>query len=238
MANKSKRTIADHIGAAQIAIGNTQNDSVIQARVSAYGFDETRMNEGKQIYEKAVSALNAQIAAAGALRDATASCKAAQTSAQTAFQDLSQVARAAFAHDKPRLAALGLTGAMPRKTASFLVAAFALFDNALNLPEIKTVLEKYGYDQTKLQNERARIVAYETINQAQEAAKGAARQATREQDTALKNLRNWMSQFVKIAKVALRDNKELLAKLGILTTGAGRPGRKSAEKTPESGANA
>jgi len=77
------------------------------------------------------------------------------------------------------------------------------------------------------------------INQAQEAAKGAARQATREQDVALKMLHDWVSQFVKIAKVALHDKKELLTKLGIINSATSRSTKKSPEKsvTPKEPAN-
>jgi hypothetical protein len=230
LANRSSKTIADQVGTTQIIIGNTLNDPEIQDRVAAYGYTQVVMNNGKQLYAAAVAALNAQIAAAGALRDATVGRKVAKATAQIAFQDLSQVARAAFARDKHRLTALGLTGVMPRKSAPFLVAAFTLFDNSLKLPEMQTALAIYGYDPTRLQNERAKITAYENTNQAQEAAKGAARQATRDQDVALKVLHDWVSQFVKIAKVALRDKKELLGKLGVVNSGTGRSTKKSTEK--------
>ncbi len=109
--------------------------------------------------------------------------------------------RAVFAKDKPKLTALQLDGAMPRSTANFLKSAYALFDNALAVADIKTALAGYGYKQAKLNGERAEIVAYDSANQAQEAAKGAAQQATQVQDAAMEALDAWMAQFVKIAKI-------------------------------------
>ncbi len=47
-------------------------------------------------------------------------------------------------------------------------------------------------------------------------AKGAAQQATQDQDAALAALSDWMAQYVKIAKVALRGKKQLLEKIGVL----------------------
>jgi hypothetical protein len=108
-------------------------------------------------------------------------------------------------------------------TSGFIPAAYALFDNALKIEEIQKVLATYGYDQAKLQSERAKIAAFESTNQAQEAAKVAAHQATREQDTALAALRDWLAQYIEIARVALRDKKQLLEKLGVLTVSGGRP---------------
>ena len=215
-----------------MAIGNTLTDTEIQSLVAAYGYTAARMNEGKQLYDKAFNGVNAQIAAAGAQRDATASTNMAQTTAQKAYQDLSQVARAAFGKDKTRLAALGLTGTMPHTTSGFITAAYALFDNALKVEEIQKLLATYGYDPAKLQSERAKIAAFESANQAQEAAKGAAHQATREQDAALAALRDWLAQYLRIAKVALRDKKDLLTKLSVLAASGGQPSKKPTDKKP------
>ncbi len=49
----------------------------------------------------------------------------------------------------------------------------------------------------------------------QESLKGAAQQATRDQDTAIKAMNAWLAQYIKIAKVALRDKKQLLEKIGV-----------------------
>ncbi len=93
-------------------------------------------------------------------------------------------------------------------------------------------LLRYGYDQAKLHSERAKIAAFESANQAQEAAKGAAHQATREKDAALAGLREWLAQYIKIAKVALRDKKQLFEKLDVLTGSGGRPTKKPTEQKP------
>ena len=53
------------------------------------------------------------------------------------------------------------------------------------------------------------------VRQGDLTAKGAAQQATREQDATLKALNEWVGQYTRIAKVALRDKKHLLEKLGI-----------------------
>jgi hypothetical protein len=76
-------------------------------------------------------------------------------------------------------------------------------------------LAPYGYDAARLQAERDRIVAYDQSNQDQEAAKGAAQDATRAQVDALAMLRDWYAQYRKIARVALRGRRQLLEKLGI-----------------------
>ncbi len=46
-------------------------------------------------------------------------------------------------------------------------------------------------------------------------AKGAAQQATQDQDAALAAMSEWVAQYLKIAKVALRGKKQLLEKIGV-----------------------
>jgi hypothetical protein len=224
---QTKTTIASQLNSAQVAINNTLADAEIQAAVAGYGYSVEKINAGKAIYEQAVAAVNAQIAAIGAQRDTTASAATARQAAREAYQSLTKVARAIFAQEKTRLITLGLTGIMPKSVAGFLTAAYALFENA-NQPEIQAQLANYGYDSAKLQSERALVAAYEAANRSQDQAKGAAQQATRDQDAALKELKLWHQQYIKIARVALQGKKELLEKLGIRMLSGKTPAQRGA----------
>jgi len=224
---QTKTTIAGRLNSAQVAIHNTLADAEIQAAVAAYGYSVEKINAGKAIYERAVAAVNAQIAAAGAQRDTTAGAAATRKAAYAAYQSLNKVARAVFAQDKTKLTMLGLTGAMPKSVSGFLIAAYALFENA-NHPDIQAQLAGFGYDSAKLQSERALIAAYEAANRSQEQSKGAAQQATRDQDAALQELKTWYQQYIKIARVALQGKKELLEKLGIRMLSGKTPAQRGA----------
>jgi hypothetical protein len=215
MGTKHRNSISEQLTAAQVAVTNTLADAELQARVTEFGYTASKINEGKALYDTALNAVNAQVAAAGAQYQSTAQLVAAEANARDAYQALAKVARAVFAKEPTRLSALGLAGTMPRSTAEFLPAAYTMFDNAQSIPEIASALEAYGYKAPKLQSERAKIAAYEAANQVQESAKGTAQQATREQDTALAAMNEWVAQYIKIAKVALRDKKQLLEKIGV-----------------------
>ena len=224
---QTKSTIASQLNSAQVAINNTLADAEIQTAVAGYGYSSEKINAGKAIYEQAVATVNAQIAATGAQRDTTASAATAKKAAHAAYQSLAKVARAVFAQDRTKLSRLGLTGAMPKSVAGFLKAAYALFENA-NLPEIQAQLAGFGYDSAKLQSERAVITAYEAADRSQDQSKGAAQQATRDQDAALKALKLWHQQYIKIARVALQGKKELLEKLGIRMLSGKTPAQRGA----------
>jgi len=211
MAQKSKKSIPQNLHDAQVAIDNSLADPVILSAVSEFGYNEEKLGAGRTLHGEVLQAVHQQKAAAGAQQIATAELKKAETEAFAAYQDLAKVARAVFADNPANLVTLGLDQKMPRSTGPFIVAGYKLFNNAADL----TVLAGYGYNADRLTAETAKIAAYEQANLAQEAAKGAAQQATAAQRDALKALNAWVAQYRKIARVALRGNPQALEKLGI-----------------------
>ena len=209
MPTKPVSTIAQQLNAAQLAISNSLGDAEITAAVAQYGYTTAKLNEGKALYEAALAAVNATKTGKGEQKTATADLKAKQKEAQDAYQAAAQVARAALA--PADLATLGLAGKVPRDTAGFIAAAYTLFDNAAS----SGLLSGFGYDADKLTAERAKIAAFDAANQAQEAAKGSAQQATQDQEAALAKMNDWVAQYLKIAKVALRSKKQALEKIGV-----------------------
>jgi len=225
MPTKSPSSIAERLNAAQMAVANSLAEAEIQSLVAGYGYPAGKLNEGKTLYEAALTAVNAQKSAAGAQQQATQELNQAEKSARDAYQSLAKVARAVFKEEAPRLTTLGLTGTVPLSTAGFLAAAAVLFDNAAGAPS----LADYGYDAARLAAERAKIAAFAAADQRQEAAKGAAQQAGREQVAALASLDAWRAQYLKIARVALREKPQLLEKIGV----AARTSKTSAQRNPK-----
>jgi predicted pyridoxine 5'-phosphate oxidase superfamily flavin-nucleotide-binding protein len=209
MPTKPHATTAQQLNAAQLAITNSLADPEIKAAVAQYGYTTAKLNAGKALYDKALLAVNAQKSGKGDQKTATADLKAAEKDARDAYQAAAKVARATL--DKDGLAKLGLTGKEPRGTAGFIQASYTLFDNAAS----SGLLADFGYNETRITAERDKIKAFDIANQAQEMAKGAAQQASQDQEAALKVMNDWVAQYLKIAKVALRGKKQLLEKIGV-----------------------
>ncbi len=226
---RPKASAAQQLNAAQLAIANSLADPEIKAAVAQFGYPTAKLNKGKSLYEAALAAVNAQKSGKGTQKDTTAQLKAALIDARDAYQALAKVARAALS--KEDLTTLGIAGKEPRSTAAFIQAGYTLFDNAGEV----AALADFGYDADRLTAERAKIEAYDQANQTQEMAKGSAQQATQDQDAALAALSDWVAQYVKIAKVALRGKKQLLEKIGVIArttkTAAQRAAPKKAAAT-------
>lgn len=226
MPTQGKGTIARQSSAANLAINNTLSDKELQGLVATYGYTNEKMQAGKKIYTSAAEAVKAQKVAVGTQRQATLDARVAEQTARANYRALAQVARALFVDNASARATLGLSGPTPDAAVEFIAAANQLFDNALNVPTISAALGEYGYDAKRLTREQATIAAFDVANQDQAAAKGAAQQATRDQNAALAALNKWLAQYLKIAKVALRDRPQLYEKLG----GVARSSRTAAQR--------
>ncbi len=210
------KSILERLNSMQLAVSNTFGDPRIKELVGSFGYTDEKLNEGKDLYTNALMTSNIQTASGGSQRDYTAKVIQAEKTARAAYQDLSKVARAIFKNDKAKLKMLGIAGKMPTRIGEFLGMAYTLFNNAEQVEDVKKELTKYGYTDKKITVEKQKITDYDVANQQQEAAKGSAQNSTREQDAALEKMDEWYAQYVKIAKVALKNHKELLEKLGIL----------------------
>ena len=210
-----KTTIKEKIEAAQLAIENSLGSPDILERVSKYGYTKERLSEAQTMLKTAMETVERHMRKATLQLDATAKVNAHQKEAFAVYQDFAQTARTVFKGDKARIKMLGVDGKMPKADGKFIIAAYAMFDNAEDA-EVQTALAEYGYDSSRLRKDRKVIEDYDKLHQKQESAKGDAQQSTRDQDAALKRLYDWYARYRVIAKRALRGDKELLEKIGIL----------------------
>jgi hypothetical protein len=231
MPTKPTQSKLTQFGVARQIITNSLNVSEILDLVDGYNYNEDKLNEGMALVEAAEAASNTQTVKAGAQKTATETFLDARAAAKDAYQALAKLARAVYVHDPAHITALGLDGPAPKQTMAFLGAAFTLFDNAATL----SALADYGYDAARLASERAKITAMSEADNAQEIAKGEAQQATVEAESALKAMNEWIAQYRKILRIALRGKKQLLEWLGIKArtslTAAQREGIKKAAAT-------
>lgn len=211
MATKPTNSIVAQIADAHQVITNSLAVTEILDLVTEFSYSAGKLNEGLALVTAAQAAANQQTIRAGAQKLATQTFADAQTAARDAYQALAKLARAVYLRDPAQRSALGLDGAAPKATSAFLTSAFTLFDNAANL----SALSDYGYDAAKLAGERAKITAMRDADNAQEIAKGEAQQATAEQESALAAMNDWVAQYRKVAKIALRGKKQLLEQIGV-----------------------
>jgi hypothetical protein len=214
MATRPTGKIEDQLERANLAINNSLADDEIKALVAPRGYTVAKLTVGKALYDAAQLAVSGKTGGRGAKENATGQVGQSYAVAHRAYQDLAQTARKAFRKDKAKLVTLGLSGPEPDSTAGFLKAAKTLFDNAAT-PAIQIVLQEYGYTPEFLASESAKITAFDQSDRSQEAAKGSSEGATGNQNKMLADMNDWVSTYLGIAQLALRDRQDLQEKIGI-----------------------
>ncbi len=225
---KPRSSVAERLKAADMAIRNAQGDVQIARSVAKFGYKSAELKNGVALVEAGRAAVERKAATLGDKKLATVRLAAAEQTARFAFQDLAQTARAAFARNRDKLVPLGLNQPMPRRRDHLVTMGKALFSNAAEDPGILAVLARFGYDDERLSQERAKIDALAAALARQAAANGATQQATVEKDGAMEALDLWMSAFIRIARVALRGEPQLLEKLGVFTRSGKSPAQRRA----------
>src|SRR5690625_187210 len=209
--SQRRRSIGASLRRAHVAIDNTMKLPAILNVVGQYGYSLEHMEAGLALYDSANAAVNARTIAAGAQSGARKHLRATEKMAFRAYQKASEIAKAIYRNDPDRLVALGLDGPMPRVTDEFLTAAFTLFDNAA----AADALTEYGYTADRIASEREKIVAYQQAANEYQHAIGAAQLDTEHQDAALDAMIRWTDQSLRIARAVLKEEGQLLEKIGL-----------------------
>ena len=214
MPTKLKKSQADQLNQADVAINNTLASADIKALVAKRGYTVKKLTTLKGLLDQTQVALGVKAAVKGAKELSTDQLEQIYHDAHLAYQDLAKTARRVFAAEQAKLTMLGLDGKEPRATAGFTLAAYRLFDNAA-LPDLQPALEDDGYTAEFLASERAKIEAFDEGNQVQEAAKGTSEGGTSAQNALLAKLHKAVMDYLAVAKIALRDRPDLQEQLGI-----------------------
>src|SRR5690606_22569545 len=87
-----------------------------------------------------------------------------------------------------------------------------------------------GYTAEHLAEERAKIVAYQQAANEYRHAIGAAQLATQHRDAALDAMNRWTDQYLRIARAVLKDEGQLLEKIGLMVRNRRTPAQRNAGK--------
>lgn len=202
--------------AAQVAIDNALSDAEIKGYLADYGYDESRLNEGKALYETALQLHQKQKAEYGDQVSATREFKDQWKAAGREYMKFVKLARIALKSQPGALLKLDLNGERKKTFSGWLSQTKQFYINALGDSEVLTALAGFGITPEKLQAGQQLVLDTESANAAQEKEKGEAQQATPERDTAMDQLDEWKSDFTAVARIALEEKPQLLEKLGIL----------------------
>lgn len=215
MPNNPRFSIENRLNRARLAIENALSDEAIKAALAPFGYENTRLQEGKTLYDTTMTLQRIQEKEYGEQYDATAEFKRLFDDADLTYMDAVKIARIALRDHSGHWQALALNGARKHSIAGWLKQAQQFYSNALADADIVTAMSRFGFDQTKLQAGFDSVNAVAAANAVQQKEKGEAQDATKQRDAALDDLEQWLADFKVVAMIALRGNPQWIEKLGL-----------------------
>lgn len=209
------QTIESRLLAARLALNNALDNPEILAELRRFGYGEERLEEGRSLLAEAEELVDRQKVEYGEQYEATAVFKEAQQMADEVYSLTLKVARVAFKGNQKARNALVLDGRRQRSISGWVGQARTFYNNLLDQPDLLERMATFGYDQGKLEEERARLERVANLNDRQESEKGEAQEASQKRDAALDALDEWLADFTEIAEVALVASPQRLEQLGL-----------------------
>lgn len=205
--------IANNITDAAQMIETAKTDAELRPFLDAKGYDGAELDKGAAFHAAAQAAFNERQKASGKQKEATAQAAAAEEAARRTYADFRDTSRAVFLA-KADQAKLGLNGKVPSDLQKFITAARASYNAAKDEP-YASKLAKRGFKASDNTNAEAGLQTLSTAGGEQTKAIAEAQQATKNRDAAFAALVDWVGEFKRIAKVALRGNPSLARKLNL-----------------------
>jgi len=209
-------THAERLANAKLAIDNALNTPKIKEALADYGYNDKKLQEGLALYEAATQSFQTQQIEYGEQFDATQALQDLRETAYKSYIRLVKIARIAFENQSGIAAQLAINGPRKKDLIGWMEQADLFYKNALSQPKVLKALEAYGITAEKIEVAQAEMVAVSQARAEQVKGRGEAQNATKVKEIAMNALDEWMSSFIKIARIALEDSPQLLEVLGLV----------------------
>lgn len=208
-----KRSIPAELMMAHIAIENAMQNAGVLKKLSAYNYDRKRLMEGKSLKEELQLLDSVKQDKYGQQLTSTDSMYAQRQEIVALYRQHVKRAKLVFEGQRGVLEQLQIAGALKTDTHGLLNQIYNFYSKIESFAE---EMAKYNVNPEELAQTKAMVEALFTARQQQIQCKGDAQDATHKRNAKLKELRSWMTQFRKVARIALADEPQLLESLGIV----------------------
>ncbi len=209
----SKLSFDDYMGQVAALIRNSLSDSEIMVATSRFGYSEERLKEGEHHFKAVLKISQSQELAMQDKLKAHEERKKLYALVRKSYMKMLQIARIAFDKDPIISKALQLDG--PRMiNLDAWMDQVALFGTRLLAEEqwLK-MLHQYGIGRKEIQELMDSLDHLRSVALLCEQSKKASKQQTAAKRLKLKELQEWIRNYLKIAKIALDEQPELYQKL-------------------------
>jgi len=201
------------LAASRLMIEGALADPQLIKTLEAYGYNRKQIQKGKAHLERAWLLFDNKELSYQEKKRATQQLTAYRTELRQVFLKHSGMLRAFYRTDAATQEELGLTQATPQALDRFLTRAQRFYTKARLL---QAATSDFPIADEALMQAQAMIAAISDARIQQLSKKREAERTTQQQNEALKELRQWVRDFMAIAKIAFREDPQQLEALGIV----------------------
>jgi hypothetical protein len=208
------KPLADFIVDTEMLLNDSLNDLTIKSSVALLGYDEVKLSEAKSLllileelcdnknkentnkYKEEEDFLNSHEVAKGE------------------YFDLITISRIAFKNDIYAQQVLGLNNIRRKSFSGWFSQALEFCSALISNANYISVLEAYGQTISMVQVAKKQIIEAKNYYEAYKRVLGVEQQTIQMQEEIFDLLSDWVDDYKKIVRIALKDKPQVLATLG------------------------
>ena len=194
-----------------LAIEGALQNPVILNKLSKVGYTKQVLLQGESLVKEVERLRSWQDEGKGMQKKATKNFRAARQEVHTAYMRHIAIVRLDLDPKSELWDVLKLIGPREQSIAGWLVQVSAFYNN---LNRVQEILDAHRITAEEIAQIQAMIQAIDAHQLGQSKGKSEKQRATKQREKALKEVQEWMADFLYIARHALKDDKQLMEALG------------------------
>jgi hypothetical protein len=196
-----------------MALENGLNHPFISRKLPGMGYDKKKIREGISMWEEVMELESLKDDGYTHRHDTAEALKVDCEAAHQLYIRHITYSRLAYKGDAGNWKKLKLTGKRKGDLTGWTAQARAFYRNVM---PVAGALNKMGIPTEELQEARDMILAIGKTRTRLKQKVGEAQWSTQKRNKAMKKLDVWMQRYIKVAKLALEEDNQLLEVLGIV----------------------
>jgi hypothetical protein len=201
------------LSASRLIIEGALADPEMIKILEAYGYNRKRLQQSKAQLEKTWMLFDSKETSYQEMKRATLQLKTQRSELRQTYLKHAGILRAYYRDDAATLEELGLNQSTPNALDRFIIRTQRFYTKARSLGE---ATPDFPIQDEEMAQAQAMITAIGEARVQQLSKKREAQRTTQQQNEAIKELRQWVRDFVAIAKIAFRHDPQQLEALGIV----------------------
>jgi hypothetical protein len=212
----SKLSKSQYLYQVNMLFTNSITDDVIKGAVCNFGYTESRLAEGKRMYED-LDAIEAEHGNKSVEKVTLyGRKKEKQKGLMRSYMKYLKIARIAFVSNIEAREALMIDGPRERTYKKWVFQISVFCNNLLDSSEYWPELEKYGVTKKHIQELKSELIEMNELSDKGAKVTGLVKMLTQKKQKQTMKVQSWVSDYIKIARIALEDAPQNLEKLGII----------------------